>query len=233
MFLFIRKFVFRTLFRVSTRLAEALTKRVFEFRIFYEMIKLVQYGIYRTLITVGILVAILFTQSRSAMIAGGAVLFVLFLHLAKRYIGILGMLLVVVLTVILSYFSMLYIQRNSIWDNRGVIWQEGLKLIWERPIIGYGQENFGNAFPKKLLFNVDNTHNIFLETVVSSGIVGLLLFSAILVYGVWKASYPVKASLVVFVIIAQFNPLSLVHISLFWFLLGLSGGSKLPSSSKL
>lgn len=112
--------------------------------------------------------------------------------------------------------------RKSIWDNRSLIWSEGLKAISKRPILGYGQENFELVFPKERHMKVDNAHNIFLETAVSSGIIGLLLFITIIMVAFKKANFTIKMSLLAFLIVSQLNPLSIVEIALFWFLLGMS-----------
>lgn len=111
--------------------------------------------------------------------------------------------------------------REAPCDNRFLIWVVGLEALSKRPILGYGQENFEIAVPPGKMHSADNAHNIFLETAVSSGVIGLLLFVAITVIAIKKANFPIKMSLLGFLIVAQFNPLSIVEIGLFWFLLGL------------
>lgn len=118
------------------------------------------------------------------------------------------------------WFVVPRVLRLSMWDNRMVIWSEGTKAVIKRPILGYGQENFSLVFPEKRFMYVDNAHNIFLETAVSSGLIGFLLFMAILTVAIRQASWPVRMSLIAFLITAQFNPLSIAQLALFWFLLG-------------
>lgn len=114
------------------------------------------------------------------------------------------------------------LKRSSLCESRIIIWNEGYKAFVKRPITGYGQENFELIFPKKLRFNVDNSHNLFLETLISSGIIGLLVFISILFLGFRKSLIKYKLFLILFLIIAFFNPLFISGIILFWITLGLS-----------
>lgn len=115
-----------------------------------------------------------------------------------------------------------FLKRTSLCENRLIIWTEGLKTITNKPLLGYGQENFALVFPKKLEFNVDNSHNFFLETLISSGIIGLISFISILFLGFKKTIFKYKAFLISFLIISFFNPLFISGIILFWITLGLS-----------
>ena len=115
-----------------------------------------------------------------------------------------------------------FFKRDSPCDSRFLIWIGGLNALGKNPILGIGQDNFEFIIPKGLMYTVDNAHNIFLETAVSSGTIGLLLYLLILSYAFRKSSFDIKMSLLAFVIIGQFNPLSIAQISLFWILLGLS-----------
>ncbi len=118
--------------------------------------------------------------------------------------------------------NMFHFDRQALCDNRLLIWTVGMEAFAKRPVLGYGQENFGLAVPSGKMHFTDNAHNIFLETAVSSGIVGLLFYIAIIVFYLNKAPFEIKISLISFLIIAQFNPLSIAQIGLFWMLLGFS-----------
>jgi ABC-type maltose transport system permease subunit len=59
-----------------------------------------------------------------------------------------------------------------------------------------------------------------LEITVSSGLVGLIIFVSIIGYTLLHATFEVRLSLIAFLITAQFNPLSIAQIALFWLLLG-------------
>ena len=115
--------------------------------------------------------------------------------------------------------KILSLPREAPCDNRLLIWTVGLEALSKRPILGYGQENFEHAIPGGKMHKADNAHNIFLETAMSSGLIGLFIFLGIVITSFRKASFTVGMSLLAFLIVAQFNPLSIVQISLFWFLL--------------
>lgn len=182
------------------------------------------------------LLTVFLSGSRGAILAVGLILLIFVIpRLAKR--RFLEQVFACIMGIILIYMTLQFYQigflglnRDSFWDNRGIIWSQGAKAILARPILGYGQENFELVFPKERNMKVDNAHNIFLETAVSSGILGLLLFLAIIVTAVWQAGFVLKISIIAFLITAQFNPLSIAQISLFWFLLGLTSQNK-PESS--
>jgi len=114
-----------------------------------------------------------------------------------------------------------YTEREALCDNRFLIGVVGLQALSKRPILGYGQENFEIAVSAGKMHAADNAHNIFLETAMSSGLIGLFIFLEILFIAFKKSSFVVRMSLLSFLIIAQFNPLSIVEIMLLWFLLGL------------
>jgi O-antigen ligase len=98
----------------------------------------------------------------------------------------------------------------------------GLQALAKSPILGFGQENFEIAIESWKMHTVDNAHNIFLETAVASGIVGLLIFLAIIFVAFRNANFTIRMALLAFLIVAQFNPLSITEIMLFWFLLAIS-----------
>lgn len=110
--------------------------------------------------------------------------------------------------------------REAPCDNRLLMWIVGLETLVKRPILGFGQENFEIAIPTGKMHKTDNAHNIFLETAISSGILGLIAFVGIIILALKKANFTIRMALLAFLIVASLNPLSIVEISLFWFLLG-------------
>lgn len=78
---------------------------------------------------------------------------------------------------------------------RLAIWQGTLTLIKQRPLLGYGADSLGIAFPRvyapELVYYqgrdyfVDRAHNLFLDWAVSAGLPGLLAFSLVLIMFVW------------------------------------------------
>lgn len=83
-------------------------------------------------------------------------------------------------------------------QSRYYIWEAAIDGIAQRPILGYGYEQFDNVFSRhvdptfygKGLSSrpehwVDRAHNVLLDTAVSTGVPGLLLFVAMLVYAAY------------------------------------------------
>lgn len=179
----------------------------------------------KVVLTILMFATILLSDSRSGLIAAGFVtIYALFHYNNTYYRSVFITLLFVGLIVVIGTFwqtSSLF-TRDSPWDNRSIIWGEGIAAVSKRPMLGYGQENFELVFPGERNTKVDNAHNIFLETAVSSGIVGLILFLGILVLAFRQASPTIRLSLLAFLIVAEFNPLSIAQIALFWVLLGMT-----------
>ncbi len=166
------------------------------------------------------LIVIMFTQSRGAIISFAVVMILFLLHRVKfRRPGAIIYLIIVILLTLIATISV--IKRDSIWDSRGMIWKEGVTAFSKRPITGYGQENFELIFPKERLIKVDSAHNIFIEILVSSGIIGLLLYMCIIFEGIRRVPLVVKIAIIAFLVRAQFNPLSIAEIGYFWFMLSL------------
>lgn len=132
-------------------------------------------------------------------------------------------------------------------ENRIVIAQKSVDLIAQSPIFGYGLENFSSAFPKVVNPDdfglkdivVDSSHNLFLDLAANLGIIGLLIFVTPLAITFKKGLTVssdhqdfVKTALytaLVFVIMHQFSPVSVVPLTLFWISLGIIHPIKLES----
>ncbi len=86
----------------------------------------------------------------------------------------------------------------SAWktEGRAFIWPMALKGIGERPLLGWGQDNFNYVFAEHYsakMFNLepwfDRAHNIFLDWAVAAGILGLgayLSLYVVLLWIIWK-----------------------------------------------
>ncbi|WP_164880452.1 O-antigen ligase family protein [Clostridium manihotivorum] len=76
-------------------------------------------------------------------------------------------------------------------SGRVYIWKNGLNLLWDKPLLGYGVDNFGAAFMSKYSneakFMVKNlggivtkAHNEYLEILINNGILSLAIYIVIL-----------------------------------------------------
>lgn len=172
-------------------------------------------------------IAIILTDSRSAILAVVISTVLYYFNIIKKMQGWVRIALLIAICIISSSFIFLTIdqalleKRSSEWENRSIIWKEGVTLFMNKPFLGYGQENVQLIFPANLHFSVDNMHNIFLEYALSSGVIGVISFG-LLVSLVFKASNLAwRMFLLCFIITAFFNPLSISQLFLFWAMLGI------------
>lgn len=180
-----------------------------------------------------IILSILLSGSRGALIAFVFILIIYIYYLFKKKSShflrnnlITGGFIVFIITMFIikdPRLQTIYtgIPRYSIWNNQFIIWKESLALFFYRPLLGYGQETLSQIFPPGLHYRVDDSHNIFLTVLLSSGIIGFIVFLLIITNALKNKSLVVKVSLVALLVRAQFNPLSISEISLFWLLIAL------------
>jgi O-antigen ligase len=79
-------------------------------------------------------------------------------------------------------------------NNRMVTWKIGWEGLKEKPLLGYGQENFYQVFDKYYTTKnseqwFDRCHNMICDRAVTGGILGLIGYLALLLlpfYGLWK-----------------------------------------------
>lgn len=93
----------------------------------------------------------------------------------------------------LSRFAGITLAEGNI---RFTVWQMAFEGVKERPILGWGQENFSYVFNKYYdpsLYAAeqwyDRTHNIFFDWLIAGGIIGLLAYLAILISALWSAVF--------------------------------------------
>ncbi len=84
-----------------------------------------------------------------------------------------------------------YIAKST--AARVIVWQSGWEAIKERPLLGYGPENFALAvqghFDNRLYLEenigetwFDRAHNFFIDTLVRIGFVGIAVYLGLLIY---------------------------------------------------
>jgi O-antigen ligase/tetratricopeptide (TPR) repeat protein len=96
---------------------------------------------------------------------------------------------------VLSRFSSISVNELKT-EGRSFIWPMALQGIKERPLLGWGQENFNYVFdehysPKMFALEpwFDRAHNIFLDWAVAGGLLGLLSYLSLYVFlliAIWK-----------------------------------------------
>ena len=76
--------------------------------------------------------------------------------------------------------------------SRFTLWKIALQGVKERPLLGWGQDNFTYVFAKyydpKMYAQeqwFDRTHNVFLDWLIAGGVLGLLSYLSIFVVALW------------------------------------------------
>jgi len=145
-----------------------------------------------------IALALLLSDARAAIlsVSGGLILLFLFwlIFCKKGKLKLAGISLLIIF--VLGILTLIYFafQPNSSFYKmmmaRYVVWEIGWKGFQDRPWLGWGPENFELAFTKhfdpRLFLSeyggeiwFDRTHNIILDTLVASGIFGLVFYLGI------------------------------------------------------
>lgn len=163
--------------------------------------------------------AVLLTLSRGAII--GILFLLIFMGLFyKRRLLLIPILSIAILILTNIFSGQLFIKENRLLsrlildgeslrsvESRLEIWPATLKMIGQRPLLGYGQEVFKESFakfsPPKLLkledthTKADRAHNELLDLASSIGILGLLSYLALLFY-IIKLGIEKKNDLIIF-----------------------------------
>ena len=92
---------------------------------------------------------------------------------------------------VLVRFATISFQETTV-KSRFMIWDMALSGVAERPITGWGQENFNYVFNKyynpKMYAQeqwFDRAHNAFIDWLVAAGLLGLLSFVSLFVFAAW------------------------------------------------
>lgn len=171
--------------------------------------------------------AIYLSGSRAGALASvGGLALIGLLYLAfkipSKKARLLGKVVLIVSSVIvLTSVILLYIPNNPVSNkfvaitskSRSVNWQMAWQGFLEKPIFGWGGENYYLVFPK--YFNpclytpecgtevwFDRTHNIVLDTLVANGAVGLVAYLGLLITAIWSLARVRKRDFWVFAVFA-------------------------------
>lgn len=174
--------------------------------------------------------AVIFSGSRSGLLAFG--LEGVFLLLSNiKFLG-MGKSALIVLIMLGMSLLLPFIEGGGWFENRGEIWQTAVLAGLKSPLLGNG---FGNIQPvlKETSVSLDNnlqyqivdsSHNIFLDFWVQGGIWGvvfLLIILAVSLSSFIKTGNKLLITLLIGLLtVLSFNPLSVVVLLMFWWVLG-------------
>jgi exopolysaccharide production protein ExoQ len=84
--------------------------------------------------------------------------------------------------------------RSSSLTGRVKIWALAASCVAAKPLLGYGYNAFWNVAPESLRidalmnWNVPHAHNAYLELALELGLLGVALYAATYLLGLWRAS---------------------------------------------
>jgi O-antigen ligase len=181
------------------------------------------------LITISMSVLIIiFSGSRSGFLALCIQIFFLIVHrfLSFKKATIISLLMMVCL------ISLPLMDKETVYENRGEIWKTAVIAGYEHPIAGWGVGNIEVAFKEYniKLYNrlqgyyVDSSHNFFLDWWIQGGVIGVGLMAVLLMETIKsfiKTKKILHMSLLLgLCMVMLFNPVSVVTLIQFWWLIG-------------
>lgn len=120
------------------------------------------------------------------------------------------------------------------YENRAEIWKTAWAAGYEKPFLGWGFGNISLALQNtsfslsnNLRYQfVDSAHNIFLDWWVQGGIIGIILITSLITYSsvrlLQRKQIIELTVLLGLLAILSFNPVSIVTLLQFWWLIGQS-----------
>jgi O-antigen ligase len=169
------------------------------------------------------------TRAAVAGLAAGA----LFLAIRHTRAVLIGAVAVVVL-IAAFYVSPLgaRLRARVFWSSedrlggaRLLLWRDTLRMSREHLLVGYGPETFAIEFPRHQSIELaraypdfyhESAHNIFLDALVSKGMLGLLPLAALAALGLLAARGPMGGAFVAMLVSQQFTTFT-IPTELFFF----------------
>lgn len=140
--------------------------------------------------------AIAETGSRGAFItlAVGFIIFLFLIKMKKRY-----KIFFLAVGLLLSYTAFIYMMQTDVFKNRILysieekdtsgrfeIWESVLPLFYENPVLGVGETGYYN-YAKDKLTVFQGPHNVFIELLIYTGIIGFICY-LMLLYQIYRKS---------------------------------------------
>ena len=120
--------------------------------------------------------------------------------------------------------------EDSLGGSRLLLWRDTLRMSRQRWLTGYGPETFAVEFPRYQSIELgsaypdfyhESPHNIFLDALVSQGVVGLLPLIALTALGVMVARGPIGGAFIAILVSQQFTAFTVPTELYFYLCLGM------------
>lgn len=184
---------------------------------------------------------ILMTGSRIALLAFAVEVLIIFFRKFRLIFlpGITAVVLVFIFSIMLPFLPHQVPENYQLrFENRTEIWTVSFLAGFDLPVLGSGFGSIDDAIKQKArqINNfvkyqpVDSTHNLFLNWWIMAGLVGvIILFSLISISlkNLYQQKNWILFSILIGLLMIQlFNPVSIITLVHFWWLLGLATPSK-------
>lgn len=187
------------------------------------------------------LIILILSGSRSGLLAFA--IQVIFLSLITLRSTTVARIVILCLILMVSSLILPFTQTESHWaENRSEVWKTALFAGLQSPIFGsgFGNMEFTLKDTSKLINNniqyqyVDSSHNFLLDYWVQGGILGLILIISTLYFTllglIRRKNILLLCSFLGILTVMSFNPVSVVTLLTFWFLVGQAAGPLRRSS---
>ncbi len=177
-----------------------------------------------------VVLLIILTSSRSAIIALAVQLIFIFFY--QRFKTSMGKPTIITIAVLILSFSLPIIKGGGWFENRLEIWQTALYSGFTNAFVGAGFGNIEKALPvtSQMLHNniqyqyIDSSHNFLLDFWVQGGLIGLTAILVLIFFslkGLIKRNKKIEIiALLGLMAVMSFNPVSIVILIQFWWLVG-------------
>lgn len=191
----------------------------------------------KILIPSTVIIFIVFTGSRSGLLA----IFIQLMFLTMLYILKVSLTKATFISVLLIGLTLIFpfMENKGVFENRSEIWQTAWHAGWKAPFLGNGFSNIESTLhqtSKELSNNVqyqfvDSAHNLFLDWWIQGGLVGITILFILTGYTFYQFVRKVKLLEIILLLgiltTMLFNPVSVVILLYFWWLIG-RGFTKIP-----
>lgn len=187
------------------------------------------------LVFLGVIITLLLSGSKSAMIA--FFIQMVCIWLSKKKFAKKKIVLICVVLYLLSYMIPFF--EHIPYENRSEVWRSAVAAGYNQPFFGNGFGNMELVLHKAAhrwglpvqYYYVDSSHNIFLDWWVQGGIVGFAVLVTLVYFSFEKflTTDNVREFVLLLgmVTVLSFNPASIIGLLGFWWLIG--QGMKQPS----
>lgn len=171
---------------------------------------------------------ILLSGSRAGLVAFAIQVFFL---ISTKWFSLKKVVLICLAFLALS-FTFPFIEGGGWYENRAQVWQTAIVAGFINPLFGSGFGNIEEILPKtsEIINNnvhyqyTDSSHNFLLDYWVTGGLIGVLtlcflLFQAIKNF-ISRGKKLELAALLGLITVMSFNPVSVVTLAAFWWLIG-------------